>query len=250
MKLRKTRRRGKILWEVDTQSAGQRARRFFASRPEAQAFMGRQMVLDSSLELAQDWQQIPAADLPDLVRAHRLARQANCRVLDLVKAQLQKGRPITAGSMTLGDAIQQCLEAKRSANCREEYVKNLGLVLRQFAQGREAMPLAQITLEDIEEFMAQGRTVMSRATYLNRLGTLFSFAVRRDWRHWPKDVLRHSCASYLLALKRDAQAVALELGNSPTILFKHYRELVSQEQARRFWNLIPRSERHAQPTIH
>ncbi|MHB9006579.1 MAG: hypothetical protein ACYDC1_06565, partial [Limisphaerales bacterium] len=181
MKLRKTRRRGKILWEVDTQSAGQRARRFFASRPEAEAFMGRQMVLDSSLDLAQDWQQIPAADLPDLVRAHRLARQADCRVLDLVKAQLQKGRPAKAGSMALGPAIQQCLEAKRSASCREEYVKNLGLVLRQFAQGREAMPLAQITLEDIEEFMAQGRTAMSRATYLNRLGTLFSFAVRRDW---------------------------------------------------------------------
>ncbi|MHB9010272.1 MAG: hypothetical protein ACYDC1_25465, partial [Limisphaerales bacterium] len=84
----------------------------------------------------------------------------------------------------------------------------------------------------------------SRRRYQRELREVFG------WRHWPKDVLRHSCASYLLALKRDAQAVALELGNSPAILFKHYRELVTQEQARRFWNLIPRSERHAQPTIH
>lgn len=56
---------------------------------------------------------------------------------------------------------------------------------------------------------------------------------------WPKDVLRHTAASHLLAIKKDAAAVALELGNSPQILLKHYRELVTRDQAKAFWNLRP-----------
>jgi integrase len=55
------------------------------------------------------------------------------------------------------------------------------------------------------------------------------------WPAWPKDILRHSCASYMLALTKDAPATALQLGNSPAILFRHYRELVSAVDAKRFF---------------
>lgn len=57
---------------------------------------------------------------------------------------------------------------------------------------------------------------------------------------WTPDLLRHTAASYLLALHRDAQRVALELGNSPEILFRHYRELVTQEATTAFWSIMPR----------
>ncbi len=57
---------------------------------------------------------------------------------------------------------------------------------------------------------------------------------------WPKDVLRHTAASCLLALWRDAQRVALELGNSPQILLNHYHELTRKADAERWANLMPK----------
>jgi hypothetical protein len=32
---------------------------------------------------------------------------------------------------------------------------------------------------------------------------------------------------------------ALEAGHTETILFKHYRELVSEEDAKEFWDILP-----------
>jgi len=60
------------------------------------------------------------------------------------------------------------------------------------------------------------------------------------WPAWKKDVLRHSAASYWLASDPDAGKIAMELGNSPAVLLKHYRELVSDEQAKAFWELTPK----------
>lgn len=56
---------------------------------------------------------------------------------------------------------------------------------------------------------------------------------------WQPDILRHTCASYWLSAVPDAGRVALELGNSPTILLRHYRELVSKEDSDRFWGIMP-----------
>lgn len=56
---------------------------------------------------------------------------------------------------------------------------------------------------------------------------------------WPQDVLRHSCASYLMATYRDSARVADWLGNSPSILLRHYRELVTAENAVAFWSIRP-----------
>ena len=43
--------------------------------------------------------------------------------------------------------------------------------------------------------------------------------------------LRHSFCTYRLAAVQSAAQVALEAGNSPSILFKNYRELATPEQA-------------------
>lgn len=64
---------------------------------------------------------------------------------------------------------------------------------------------------------------------------------------WPADVLRHTCASYWLAKVRNAAEVAMELGNSPNILYKHYRELVTEADADRFWAIRPQSARSSGP---
>ena len=53
---------------------------------------------------------------------------------------------------------------------------------------------------------------------------------------WPKNALRHSFASYHLAMHRNAAATALELGHTETrTLFAHYRELVTAEAAQEYF---------------
>ncbi len=56
---------------------------------------------------------------------------------------------------------------------------------------------------------------------------------------WKSNALRHSFGSYRLAEVQDAAKVSLEMGNSPAMLFKHYRELVTPEQARQWFAIMP-----------
>ena len=57
---------------------------------------------------------------------------------------------------------------------------------------------------------------------------------------WQDNGLRHSYASYHLAKHQNAPALSLALGHtSPQMLFDHYRELVTPEDAERYWNIFP-----------
>lgn len=58
---------------------------------------------------------------------------------------------------------------------------------------------------------------------------------------WPKDVTRHSFASYATALLGDAARVALWLGHEgdQRILHRHYRGVVTEADAKRFFGLRP-----------
>lgn len=58
-------------------------------------------------------------------------------------------------------------------------------------------------------------------------------------RQWPNNALRHSFASYHLAAFNDAAKLALEMGNSPRIIFVHYRELVRPSDAAQYWSIQP-----------
>jgi integrase len=57
---------------------------------------------------------------------------------------------------------------------------------------------------------------------------------------WPHNVLRHSFISYRIAKIKSADQVALEAGNSPSIIFKHYRELTTEEQADKWFSIVPK----------
>lgn len=59
---------------------------------------------------------------------------------------------------------------------------------------------------------------------------------------WPKDVMRHSFASYAYDLTKSAEATAFEMGHRGTsILFAHYRGLVAPGSGAKFFALLPRS---------
>jgi integrase len=57
---------------------------------------------------------------------------------------------------------------------------------------------------------------------------------------WPNNCLRHSYASYRLAATQDTARVALEMGNSPTMLFSNYRELADEHDAKAWFAIGPK----------
>ena len=61
---------------------------------------------------------------------------------------------------------------------------------------------------------------------------------------WEGNELRHSYASYRLAETQNAAQTALELGNSPTVLEQHYKELTSPEDAARWFSVKPTAARN------
>lgn len=56
---------------------------------------------------------------------------------------------------------------------------------------------------------------------------------------WKHNGLRHSFCSYRLASIQNAAQVALEAGNSPTIIFKSYRQLVTPAAASSWFAIFP-----------
>jgi hypothetical protein len=56
---------------------------------------------------------------------------------------------------------------------------------------------------------------------------------------WKANALRHSFISYRIALTRDIAAVALEAGNSPKMIFAHYRELCTEQEAAEWFSIMP-----------
>lgn len=277
--------------------------------------------------------------------------------------------PARAGAgVKLQVAIESVLAAKLASNKRERYVQSLRQYLNQFARWIGDVPLASITVDDLENWFTTRKEASStRASNMGRLAALFSYAVRREWiksnpvdnlervtvetkvpriltpaearklleyvrdnrpnqlayltlallcgirpeevqrigwssvnedcsvvtidaaaskvrrrriiklepsaqawlrlakeknatlplsrttrrryldqwcrvlgfSRWPQDLLRHSCASYWLALCEDPAKVSWALGNSANILKRHYMELVQPEDVGRFWSIMP-----------
>jgi integrase len=59
---------------------------------------------------------------------------------------------------------------------------------------------------------------------------------------WKHNALRHSFISYRLAEVQNANQVALEAGNSAAMIFKHYRELVTKEDAVKWFAITPKEK--------
>lgn len=261
-----------------------------------------------------------------------------------------------AGNKPLNEIIVELLQAKRNANRRPIYINLLGQCLRRLAV--QFRYLEEINQEQIEKWLARYQSANSKQTWLNRISTLYSYAIRKgyarenpctrierisidrcqpailtveqsrallatcppickpfliigmfagvrpdeimrlDWRDvcldtktinvsgktrrrrivplepiaaelispfkkesgpvapafitvrrwrrsarnliggkWTPDILRHTAASYLLALHQDAGKVSFMLGNSSKILLQHYHSPVKKEDMERFWKL-------------
>jgi integrase len=64
---------------------------------------------------------------------------------------------------------------------------------------------------------------------------------------WKQNALRHSFISYRLAETQNINSVALEAGNSPQMIFRHYRELATPEEARTWFSIAPEAAPNVVP---
>ncbi len=56
---------------------------------------------------------------------------------------------------------------------------------------------------------------------------------------WRQNALRHSFISYRVAETGDVARTALEAGNSPKMIFRHYREVVTEDAAKVWFSITP-----------
>jgi len=61
---------------------------------------------------------------------------------------------------------------------------------------------------------------------------------------WPPDVLRHTYASFRLAMLRDPARVADEMGHDVAVLKRHYaNRRIPPADVKRFWAIRPQGRR-------
>ena len=58
---------------------------------------------------------------------------------------------------------------------------------------------------------------------------------------WPANCMRHTFATYHIAMWQDANKTAYALGHTSgvDVLYQHYRGLATKAEAERFWGLRP-----------
>ena len=100
---------------------------------------------------------------------------------------------------------------------------------------RRLIPITDNLRAWIEPLPRSGKVV--RTELLHREVTALVRALKMEW---PRNVLRHSFITYRVAKVKSADQVALEAGNSPSVIFKNYRELATEEQADEWFGILPK----------
>jgi integrase len=95
------------------------------------------------------------------------------------------------------------------------------------------VPIQPNLAEWLTRFRVHGGTV-----YYSR--RKFREAYKAVWMpEWKMDILRHSYGTYRLPILKSADALALEMGNSPDVIFRHYRRPVSEVSALAYFAITP-----------
>ena len=363
MRLRNADVNGQAGWCVDFgMRDGKRRREYFTTKAAAEKAY-RQGEKDAA-ELGRRWTNLQPHERLTVVEIMEEIRSAGLTLREVWDAYRKGSQVTTTGRQTIRAAIDLLLESKTKKNKRPGYVTNLRQYLEAWARGQEQRSLASITFAEVDAYVTTKKSVGSQLTTINRLSTLFSFAVRQGWimanpckrierptpedtmpttltvadtvkmlafvrtqqphlapwfslalfaglrpeeadqitwdkinldagtvlidptiskvrrgrtvhlepaavewlklggdlpilqvtrrralrkvrdfmgwEEWPKDILRHTCASQWIALKKSYGEVAIEMANSENILRKHYRAEVADPDCKKFWSLTPK----------
>jgi hypothetical protein len=100
---------------------------------------------------------------------------------------------------------------------------------------RRVVPITDNLAAWLQPLIRKGKVVSAKNLHVDM--SALSRVLKIEW---PRNVLRHSFISYRIAVVKSADQVALEAGNSPSIIFKHYRELTTEDQADKWFAILPK----------
>lgn len=108
----------------------------------------------------------------------------------------------------------------------------------------KANSVSKVSLLEANKSAAERLTKLTRNERRSR-GTVMPGAETAEsegWKPflWKHNALRHSFISYRVAQTQNVAQVALEAGNSPAMIFKHYRELVREAEGRKWFEIKPK----------
>lgn len=171
-------------------------------------------------------------------------------LMPAVEEFIRRSRGVTLG-VTVPEIVVEFLASKKADAVSHRYLLQLKQTLKRF---KTAFPGPIIELRAGQAKTASRRIIpvsgnlKAWLSLVPRTGKVIpdldyfrqaTALARKIGVRWPQNALRHSFISYRLAEVEDAAKVALEAGNSPTIIFKHYRELVTADAAKQWFGIIP-----------
>lgn len=105
-----------------------------------------------------------------------------CQFLPNAHGLIAMEKVMQTRNVSLLEAVEVTVELKTKANRRKKYVDGLGQYLRLFARGREDLPVADISVDLIEDwFASRSEKPATRAANLGRIAAMCSVAWRRGW---------------------------------------------------------------------
>ena len=162
------------MWRVRWHELGRVRRKFFTGREAADAHAA--YVRGEPVGVRQRFLAMAPHAQEQMLSVWGEAERRGIDLFTLLSKQVEP----TTKSATLAAVIDELLAIKRASGRSERYLIVLELILRHFAAGREKLPIAAVTLEEIERHL-NTKKIASRQCIRGRISTLMRFAIRRGY---------------------------------------------------------------------
>ncbi len=170
-------RKAKDFWRVIWWDAAGRHRKFYPSEEVAEYEAG--LLRRRQEGLNADWLELSQAERDRVVIAVKEAKARNVDLLALVLNAPAAGAKAVAPPFE--KVLVELLGVKERAGLSLDYRSALNWTARQFARGRERLPVDRFTAADCAGFV-NSKAAASRPSARARVGAVFGFAVRRKYR--------------------------------------------------------------------
>lgn len=154
------------------------------------------------------------------------------QAVKLLKITPDKFRPYVVLGMFAGIRPEELLKLTWEDVCLETKTVRVNLAK---TRRRRIVPLEPCAVSLLAACPSKVGSIAPANVTVRRFKRMAAEAL--GFPNWPHDLLRHTAASYLLALLGDAGKVAARLGNSSSILLTHYHQPVTKLDCEKFWQL-------------
>ena len=155
-----------------------KGRKFFKTRSEAEAEAMRQKTLME--RHGRDAIDLPQRELSDFIAAKRKLAEYGKVITDAVAYFVDHLERVRRCGITVAELANEVVEVKRKAGRSAKYIRDLKQKLGRFCQDFGKMPVAAITVEEIDKWLSDlNYAPKSRAQYRANIGVLFGHAERR-----------------------------------------------------------------------